>query len=270
MKRKSFVSIFLIVCFIFTSLTACGSPSGGADAPASSEQHEPVTIMLAAAASLENTFTNELIPAFQSEYDWITVKGTYDSSGKLQTQIEEGLQADVFFSAATKQMTALTGQNLIDAASVVNLLENDIVLIVPKDSSSSITGFEDILSANTIAIGDPASVPAGQYAQEVLTSLGLWDGVLAKSTLGTNVTEVLSWVAEASADAGIVYATDAAGNDQVTVVASAPVGSLKAPVTYPVGLVSASANKEAAEAFLTFLQSDAAKQTFQNAGFTVK
>lgn len=277
MKRKRLLLVFLMLCLAFAMLAACGSPaeepgtdSAGTQKPPAGETHEPVTILLAAAASLENVFAGDLIPAFQTEYNWITVEGTYDSSGKLQTQIEEGLTADVFFSAATKQMAALTDQGLVDSASVVNLLENDVVLIVPKGSSQTVTGFEDITKANAIAIGDPASVPAGQYAQEVFTSLGSWEAVQAKATLGTNVTEVLSWVAEASADAGVVYATDAASNDQVEVLASAPAGSLAEPVTYPVGIIAGTANREAADAFMTFLQGDTAKQIFEKYGFTVK
>ena len=81
-----------------------------------------------------------------------------------------------------------------------------------------IVSFEDIVKADTIALGDPESVPVGQYAQEALTNLNLWDEVTPKTSFGTNVTEVLNWVAEGSADAGIVYATDAATTHQVRVV----------------------------------------------------
>ena len=140
----------------------------------------------------------------------MTVKGTYDSSGKLQTQIEEGLEADVFMSAAAKQMTALDGEGMIESDTITSLLENKIVLIVPTGSSAGIEKFEDIEKAETIALGDPASVPAGQYAEEALTSLGIWDKIQDKVSFGTNVTEVLNQVAASSADAGIVYATDAA------------------------------------------------------------
>jgi len=133
---------------------------------------------------------------------------------------------------------------------------------------AKVTGFEDIANADMIAIGDPESVPAGQYAKEALTSLGLWDAVDAKSTKGTNVTEVLNWVAEGSADAGIVYATDAATTDKVQVIAEAPEGSLAAKVIYPVGIVTASENKEAAQKFVQFLQSDEAIAVFEKYGFS--
>ena len=194
------------------------------------------SILVAAAASLKNAYEDELIPMFEEQYPGVTVEGTYDSSGKLQTQIEEGLEADVFMSAATKQMKALDEEGMIASDTIVNLLENKIVLIVPTGSDSKIDSFEKIGDAASIALGDPESVPAGQYAKEALTNLNVWDSIQDKVSFGTNVTEVLNQVAAASADAGIVYATDAASKaDQVTVVAEAPEGSLEKKVIYPVG-----------------------------------
>ena len=214
-------------------------------------------------------YEEELIPMFQDKYPGVTVKGTYDSSGKLQTQIEEGLEADVFMSAAPKQMTALDGEGLIVSDTITNLLENKIVLIVPSDSDSGFTRFEDIEKAESIALGDPASVPVGQYSEEALTSLGIWDKIQDKVSFGTNVTEVLNQVAAASADAGIVYATDAASMaDQVKVVAEAPEGSLAKKVIYPVAVVKDTANAEAAGNFVEFLKTDEAMKVFESYGFT--
>lgn len=226
-------------------------------------------IMIAAAASLQYSLEEELIPMFEEKNPGITVEGTYDSSGKLQTQIESGIEADLFFSAATKQMDALNGEGLINSDSIVNLLKNKLVLIVPTDSSAGLTKFEDVAKADKIAIGDPASVPAGQYAQEALTTLGLWDKVSAKASLGTNVTEVLNWVSEGSADAGLVYATDAATiPDKVKVIAEAPSGSLKSDILYPVAILKNSTKQEAAQKFMDFLASDEAITVFEKYGFT--
>ena len=188
---------------------------------------EKVTLTVAAAASLKNAFENDLIPAFTEKYPDIEISGVYDSSGKLQTQIEEGLDADVFFSAAMK------------------------------------------LNAETIAVGDPESVPAGQYAREAFESLGIWDEVLAKASLGTNVTEVLTWVAEGSAQAGVVYATDAASQPKVKVIAQAPEGALQKPVIYPVAKVASSTHSEEAEKLLDFLAGNEAAKIFEKYGFTV-
>lgn len=282
MKRK-IVSLLLVSAMTAVLAAGCGSSEENTDASDGSQseteadtqeegqeesgEDEKTEILVAAAASLEYAYEDELIPMFEEQNPDITVSGTYDSSGKLQTQIEEGMEADVFMSAATKQMDALTEEGMIEEDSVTDLLENKIVLITFADSQLELSSFEDITKADTIAIGDPASVPVGQYSEEALTNLGLWDQVLAKASLGTNVTEVLNWVAEGSAQAGIVYATDAATTDKVKVVAEAPEDSLAEPDIYPVGIVSASENKEAAEKFVEFLKSDEAIQIFEDYGF---
>ena len=230
---------------------------------------EETEILVAAAASLKNAYEDKLIPMFEEANPGVTVKGTYDSSGKLQTQIEEGLDADVFMSAAIKQMTALDEEGMIASDTITDLLENKIVLIVPTGNEKKLEKFEDIENADSIALGDPASVPAGQYAQEALTNLGIWDKIQDKVSFGTNVTEVLNQVAAASADAGIVYATDAASMaDQVEVVAEAPEGSLSKKVIYPVAVVKGTAHEEVAKEFVAFLQTDKAITVFEEYGFS--
>lgn len=241
----------------------------GTDTKVEAAPGQDTEILVAAAASLKNAYEEELIPMFQDKYPGVTVKGTYDSSGKLQTQIEEGLEADVFMSASPKQMTALDEEGLIVSDTITSLLENKIVLIVPTGSSAGIEKFEDIEKAETIALGDPASVPAGQYAEEALTSLGIWDKIQDKVSFGTNVTEVLNQVAASSADAGIVYATDAASMaDKVEVVAEAPEGSLAKKVIYPVAVVKNTAHPGEAKNFVEFLKTDEAMKVFEEYGFT--
>lgn len=266
-KRKIYLAAALCVAMLAGSLSGCSSAEKEESTKQSADQKESCELMVAAAASLEYAFEEQLIPMFEKAHPEVTVKGTYDSSGKLQTQIEEGLEADLFMSAAMQQMEALTEENLVDPSSVRKLLENQIVLITPSEDGLDLADFTDITEADTIAIGDPASVPAGQYAREALTSLGLWEEVLSKASLGTNVTEVLNWVAEGSAQAGVVYATDAATTDRVKVAAAAPEGSLSEPVIYPAGLVQASGNKEEAGVFLEFLQSEEALKVFEKYGF---
>lgn len=230
---------------------------------------EETEILVAAAASLKNAYEDKLIPMFEEANPGVTVKGTYDSSGKLQTQIEEGLDADVFMSAAKKQMIALDEEGMIASDTITDLLENKIVLIVPTGNEKKLEKFEDIEKADSIALGDPASVPAGQYSEEALTNLGIWDKIQDKVSFGTNVTEVLNQVAAASADAGIVYATDAASMaDKVEVVAEAPEGSLSEKVIYPVAVVKGTAHEEVAKEFIAFLQTDKAITVFEDYGFS--
>ena len=239
--------------------------SGCTDNKSNNKKEDKITI--AAAASLKNCMNNEIIPMFEEEYPNIKVQATYDGSGKLQTQIEEGADIDVFISAAMKQMNNLNEEGLIDSDSIVELLENKVVLILPKDSNVEIKSFEDILKSDKIAIGDPNSVPAGQYAKELFENLNIWDKVLEKSSLGTNVTEVLNWVSEGSADAGVVYSTDAASNDKVKVVLEAKEGTVS-KVIYPVGIIKNSSNKEASKSFIDFLQNDKVINIFESYGFS--
>ena len=197
---KKFLVLLLGLALVLT-FAACGADeepaedsAEPAEEQAAEEVQEPVTIMIAAAASLETAFKDTLIPMFQEQYDYITVEGTYGSSGDLQTQIESGLDAQVFMSAANKQMNALADEGLVNKDDIVQLLVNKVVLISGKDYAGSVTGFENVNEAGTIALGDPASVPAGQYAQEIFESLGLWEELSGsdKVSWGENVTQVLS------------------------------------------------------------------------------
>lgn len=276
MMRKMWCAA--LAAALAVSVTACssGKPAAETAEPSAEAVQPPDTtgpsqeILVAAAASLQYVMEDAIRPAFEKQNPDVKVTFTFDSSGKLQTQIEEGADADVFFSAANKQMNALIEEKMIDEDSVVELLENKITLIVPKGSKAGITGFEDITKADRIAVGDPESVPVGQYSKEVFENLGIWDEVEAKASFGTNVTEVLSWVAAGSADAGIVYLTDATTSDQfdqVEIVGYAPEGSVS-KVLYPVGIVSAGTKKEAAQKFVDYLQTKEAAEAFAKYGFS--
>jgi molybdate transport system substrate-binding protein len=265
--------LFGVVALLFLLVPAGLFAAGKKDAapavePAAEPAPAPVTILVAAAASLEYSYTQELIPRFQKQYPWITVEGVYDSSGRLQTQIEGGLEADVFMSAAERQMNALKDKGLVAPDSVVPLLQNKIVLIKPAGTTTAVTGFNNIGSAKVVALGDPASVPAGQYAKEALTNLGSWDAVSAKASFGGNVTEVLNWVGEASAEVGVVYATDAATTKKVEVIGELPDGILGTKVIYPVGRIAASAHAGEADMFIRFLQTPEALDVFRAYGFS--
>ena len=268
MKKILLVALIALIAVVCTSsVVSAGffdflSPNAGDDSEGE--------VNLAAAASLKNVYDEKLIPMFNEKYPNIKVTPTYASSGDLQTQIENGLEADIFMSASNKQMNALADEDLIDNSTNVQTLENKVVLIVPKDSDSNITSFEDLKDVEgTIAIGDPESVPAGQYAKEVLTNLGIWDSVESKLSLGTDVTAVLNQVAQGSADCGIVYATDAKSNEDVKVICEAPEDALDTPVIYPVAVVKDSKNADAAKKFMDFLQTQEAQDVFKEYGFTI-
>ncbi len=224
------------------------------------------------AASLSNAM-EEIQKDFNETYPDVEILYNADSSGTLQTQIEEGARCDIFFSAADKQMNALVDEDLAKKDTVEDILENKVVLIKPKDGETKVTGFENITDAANIALaGD--SVPVGQYAREIFDNLGITDEVnKMEINEGKNVSEVLAAVSEGSNEIGIVYATDAASvADKVDVIAEAPADVLKTPVLYPVGLIEDKEASEddtaAAEAFLEYIKSDDAMKVFEKYGFT--
>ncbi|MDR1147444.1 MAG: molybdate ABC transporter substrate-binding protein [Spirochaetaceae bacterium] len=266
-KSKRLGAMLAAVLLIFAAQAALfAGGKKAADQQQETVAMEPVTITVAAAASLKNAYDQEIIPQFQAKYPWITVEGTYDSSGRLQTQIENGLGADVFMSAAVTQMNTLVGEGYIDPTAVDNLLQNKLVLIKPTGTTTTVTGFSNITNAKTIAIGDPKSVPAGQYAEEAFNKLGI--RIPANSlSLGTNVTEVLSWVGNGSAEVGVVYATDAASTNNVTVIETLADGVLSAPVIYPVAPLKDAPNPDAAKLFVDYLASSDGIAVFQKYGF---
>ena len=224
------------------------------------------------AASLSNSM-EEIQKDFNELYPNVTIYYSADSSGTLQTQIEEGARCDLFFSAADKQMDALTEEKLTKEDTVKDLLENKVVLIRPKDGETKVTGFENITDAENMALAGE-DVPVGQYAREIFNNLGIMDDV-NKMEINEckNVTDVLAAVSEGSNEVGVVYATDAASvTDKVDIIAEAPADSLKTPVLYPVGLIEDKEASEddirAAEAFLDYVESDAAIKVFEDYGFT--
>lgn len=224
------------------------------------------------AASLSNSM-EEIQKDFNELYPNVTIYYSADSSGTLQTQIEEGARCDLFFSAADKQMDALTEEKLTKEDTVVDLLENKVVLIKPKNGKTKVTGFENVTDAENMALAGE-DVPVGQYSREIFTNLGIMDKVNEMEINECkNVTDVLAAVSEGSNEIGVVYATDAASvADKVEILAEAPADSLQTPVLYPVGLIedkeASEDDTKAAEAFLDYVESDAAIKVFEDYGFT--
>ena len=232
------------------------------------ENGESVELTILAAASLTDV-CNEIKTEYEAAHPNVTLNFSYGASGALQTQIEKGAPADLFFSAATRQMTALNDEGLMDSDSIVKLLENKVVLIVPEGSDKDITSFEDVATdkVGMIGLGEPGSVPVGQYSEEIFTSLGILDTVKTKANYGSDVRTVLSWVETGAVDCGVVYATDAYVGENIKIVCEAPAGSCK-QVIYPVGIVKASEHADATAEFLAYLQTDHTMQKFEAYGFS--
>lgn len=223
------------------------------------------------AASLKNTM-EKIKETYEKDHPNVNIIYNADSSGTLQTQIEEGAQCDVFFSAATKQMDALKEGGFVVEGSISNLLENKIVLIKPKDGKTEVTGFDNITKASSLALAGE-DVPVGQYARKLFTNLGTLDQVMKMEiNEGANVTAVLTAVAEGSNEVGVVYATDAASMaDKVEIIAEAD-NSMIDPAVYPVGLIidkeASDGQVKAAADFKEYLVNDeGVMKLFTDAGF---
>lgn len=250
-------------------LLALASGCGG-QSQSTTAAKEPVELHVSAAASLTDVM-NEIGKAYEEEHPDVKVVFNYGSSGALQQAIENGGTADLFFSAAQKQMDALDKKGLLKEGTRKDLLQNEVVLIVPKDSDKDITSFDQLTSDKLqhIALGEPKGVPVGQYSEEILTKLGLLDGIRAKAVYGSDVRQVLAWVASGEADAGLVYATDAAVEPSVRVVATAPAGTHK-PIIYPAAVLKDTKHLDTAKDFLAFVSNDKNKERFAKYGFEVK
>lgn len=287
---------FILIVVMLIGLTACTSsqkattalqtpaPSKTEATPSPTEAptteivsptktEEETTVYVFIAASLTNVM-EDIQENYKKVAPNVTLIFNADSSGTLKTQIEEGAECDIFFSAAKKQMTELTEGGYIVDGSVVSLLENKVVLIHPTGMETSVSSFETITEAKSLALAGE-DVPVGAYAREIFTNLKILDQVMEMEiNQGANVSAVLAAVSEASNEVGVVYATDAASvADKVEIICEAPEGSLQSPVIYPVGLVM---NKEAEEVqakasaeFLVYLQGEDSLALFEKYGFSI-
>ena len=225
-------------------------------------------VTLSVAISLKEA-TEDLGRIFMASHPGVTLRYNFGASGDLQKQIEAGAPVDVFLSAAQRQMDDLEKQKLIVASSRRAFARNVLVVVKPADSTLDISKPNDLLEARVahIAIGNPRTVPAGQYAEESLRALGLWDRVQPKLVFAENVRQVLDYVARGEVDAGFVYTTDAAARAQgVKEAFRAPEDSYR-PVVYPGAVVAASKQPALAQAFLELLASPQGRGVLGRFGF---
>jgi molybdate transport system substrate-binding protein len=226
-----------------------------------------ITLTVSAAASLKDALA-ETEAVYEHGHANIEFSNNFGSSGTLAAQIDQGAPVDIFISAAAKPMDALAASGLIVTGTRRNLLRNTLVLIAPLDSKlKDFQGLTD-KSIRLIALGDPVSVPAGQYGKQTLLSFHLWEQLSTKYVLGKDVRQVLTYVETGNADAGLVYATDAQASSKVRVVAIAP-ESTHDLIVYPVAVVKGSRNEDASRGFAEFLRSPTAQAIFVKHGFTI-
>jgi len=226
-----------------------------------------VSLTISAAASLKDTLV-EIEASYKQSHANIDFINNFAGSGTLAAQIDQGAPVDVFVSAATRQMDDLESKGLIATGTRRDLLRNTLVLIVPLDSK--LRDFVGLTGSGIrmIALGDPASVPAGQYGRQTLLGLRLLDKISTKIVFAKDVRQVLTYVETGNADAGLVYASDAQSSNKVRVVATAPESSHDA-IVYPAAVVKGSHNQEGALKFVEYLSSPEAKAIFVKHGFTI-
>ncbi|MEO3703766.1 molybdate ABC transporter substrate-binding protein [Trichormus azollae] len=260
-KRRRLM--ILIATALATMLIAISLPNL---TPTAVEAHSNTNLLISAAASLKDVL-EEIKPLYQQSQPNVKIIYNFGASGALEQQIEQGAPADIFISAAKKQVDALEQKNLLVPGTRTVIAKNRLVLVVPNNVSgmSSFYNLKDT-KVKKIAIGEPRSVPAGQYAQQVLEKLKIWELVKAKLVYTNNVRQVLASVGSGNADAGLVYITDAkiCKNAKVVVAADEKYHSA---IIYPLAVVKRSKNPDKAKNFSQFLSSDQAKGIFKKYAF---
>jgi len=224
-------------------------------------------LSISAAASLKDVL-EDIAEVYKSHTPGVAINFNFGASGTLQRQIEQGAPTDMFISASPKQMDALESIGMILPKSRADILRNRLALIIPANANEP-KNFESLITIDRLAMGDPASVPAGQYGEQVLKAFSLLDHLKSegKIVLGSDVRTVLNWVETGNVDAGIVYATDAFTTDKVRIVELASEESHD-PITYPVAILAGSSNSAIALNFLEYLFSSDAAELFRQYGFT--
>jgi len=224
-------------------------------------------ILVSAAASLKNAFV-EIGERFETATG-VIVRFNFAGSGVLQKQIEAGAPVDVFASAGTRQMDALAAGGLLVSGSRRDLVRNELVLVVPADAKRSVRSFDDLAgpAVERIGIGNPKTVPAGQYARCALEQLRLWDRLQPRLIYAEDVRQVLEYVVRGEVAAGIVYGSDVTiAGGKVAVVARAPADS-HPPIRYPIAIVRDSRRQADAERFIAFAGSAAGRRVLAKHGF---
>lgn len=262
LKNTKFISM-LLCCSLL--LVGCGK-NGNKNDTTTEENKTPVELNISAAASLKEVMA-DLETEYNKSNENVTLVVNYGSSGSLQQQIEQGAPCDLFISAGQKQMNTLKEKGSLLDDTIKDLVENSLVLV--EANGVDITSFDDLKSDKVkhIAVGEPESVPAGKYADEVLTNTGIKDSVSDKLVFAKDVKEVLAWVASGNADVGFVYLSDALSSDSVKIVENVDEVNEHSSITYPVSVIKDSNNIDEAKKFEDFLFTDAAQKIFEKYGY---
>lgn len=227
---------------------------------------EPIEINISAALGLKDAL-QDIQKEYEAANPQMKLVFNLGPAGVLQKQIEQGVPADLFISASVKQVDELQRKNLIVPTTRRTLVSDKLVLVVPKDSKLSIDSFRELINVAKFGMGEPGTVPAGQYAVESLKNIGIWEAVKDKAVQAKDVRTIIAHVETGNVDAGIAFSTVAALSDKVKVVAVAPEGS-HMPVAFPAVVLANAKHSKEAEAVLQYLCSEQSAAIFRKYGFT--
>jgi molybdate transport system substrate-binding protein len=257
MKKTPIALAATTLLLVAMTVTGCSRADSGA--PGAKTE-----VLISAAASLAKPLA-EIKADLEREHPEIKLTVNLAASGTLQKQIEQGAPADLFWSAGTKQMDVLEQKGLLLDGTRTDAARNELVLIMQK-TGSTLSGWEGVSLLKSFAIGTPETVPAGQYAQQTLQHMMMWDAVKDKIVYAKDVTQVLTAVERGDVEAGAVYRSDARTSDQVREVAAAPVDSHD-PILYPLAVLKSSAHPQQAKVVRDYLLGANAQAKLEQAGF---
>lgn len=250
-KTKILLAAFVCTSFFF-SLCSCG------------KSNPKIELTVSAAASLKEVMA-DIEKDFEKNSN-VDLVFNFGASGSLQQQIEQGAPCDVFISAGQKQMNTLEEKSLLLSDTRKDLLKNSLVLIGPKDTTLEKLSDIEGSSIKHIAMGDPSSVPAGKYADEVIEKLNIKDDISSKLVFAKDVKEVLAWVSSGNAEVGFVYKSDALVSDSVKTIETID-EQYHSPITYPIAAINSSKNPNECKSFIDFLFNETSKKTFEKYGY---
>lgn len=247
-----FMSIFVLISLL---ISGCANSTT-----------ETIEMNISAAVSLTDAL-EEIKTIYEKDHN---VKLTYilGGSGKLAQQIQQGAPVDVFLSANQDWMDMLEKENLLINETRADITGNKIVLITGTDSSISYDSIEDIKASELqqVAIGNPESVPAGQYSEQLLNNLDLWAELKDKIVFAQDVRQVLTYVETGNVDIGFVYESDAISSTSVKILASAD-SSLHDSIIYPAAVLKDTKHEKEASNFVKFMASEKAQEILERHGF---
>lgn len=277
----------MLASAMVVGLVGCGGSSDAkeeikTEETAKTDDAEETEIQVFIAASL-NTVMTELAEEYNKEHPEVKITYNADSSGTLLTQIEEGYECDIFFSAAQKQMDQLEKDGFVVDGTRANVVNNQVVVVSLKDSGTKVTGLENLNEASSIALAG-GSVPVGKYTRQALVNLGTLNKVDDVSTITTqeisdalggveiseqdNVSKVLAAVVEGSCEVGTTYFSDTYGYEEKLDILQKVSYDLTGNVIYPIARVqndeADEVQNKAADDFIKFITSDAAKTVFDS------